>query len=116
MRTRTRELSRPTFWVGLIGLAVGLFLALVLATIQPAQAMMACGERTIIVDRLAAKFDEHRASLMIDNQGNLVEIFSNRVTGSWTLLITRPGGSTCVVSSGQDYTSTLASRATGPQV
>jgi hypothetical protein len=73
----------------------------------PAEARTACAPRQAIVERLTGMFNEHRASLMIDNQGNLVEIFANLGTGSWTLLITRPGGSACVVSSGQDYTNTI---------
>jgi hypothetical protein len=98
-----RPLLTSTLMVG--ALAIGAFLLP-----SEANGMMACGERTIIVDRLAAKFDEQRASLMIDHQGNLVKVFANPETGTWTLLITRPGGSTCVVSSGQDYVNTARPR------
>ncbi len=67
-------------------------------TVRPA-----CAERDDVVAHLKAKFGEHRSSLMLDAQGNLLEMFSNHETGSWTLTVTMPGGPTCVMNSGEHF-------------
>jgi len=57
-----------------------------------------------IVTRLGEKYGEHRNNMMFDAQGNLVELFSNLETGSWTLMVTIPDGPTCILSTGEDFT------------
>ena len=49
---------------------------------------------------LDARYGESRNNLMLDGRGNLVELFSNKDTGTWTITITLPGGPTCILSSG----------------
>ncbi len=63
----------------------------------------ACAQRDAIVKRLDERYGEHRNNMMLDAQGNLVELFSNLDTGSWTLTVTVPGGPTCTLSSGRDF-------------
>lgn len=62
-----------------------------------------CGARGDLVTHLDKKFGEQRNNLMLDARGNLVEMFSNHETGSWTLTVTVPGGPTCVLSSGESF-------------
>ena len=63
-----------------------------------------CTKRDNIVSHLDAKYGETRNNLMLDGRGNLVELFSNQETGTWTLTVTLPGGPTCVLSSGINFT------------
>ena len=42
-------------------------------------------------------------NMMLDARGNLVEMFSNDDTGSWTMTVTMPGGPTCVMTSGESF-------------
>lgn len=62
-----------------------------------------CGVRTDVVTHLDKKFGEQRNNMMLDARGNLVEMFSNLETGSWTLTVTIPDGPTCVMSSGESF-------------
>jgi hypothetical protein len=63
----------------------------------------ACGVRSDLLAHLGKKFGEQRNNMMLDARGNLVEVFSNNETGSWTLTVTVPGGPTCVMSSGESF-------------
>jgi hypothetical protein len=62
-----------------------------------------CGARADVVTHLDKKFGEQRNNMMLDARGNLVEMFSNHDTGSWTLTVTIPDGPTCVVNSGESF-------------
>ena len=61
-----------------------------------------CGQRTTIVDWLENKFDEKRTGVGISQSGRLVEVFTSG-SGSWTVLMTFPGGPTCLILSGEDW-------------
>lgn len=85
--------------LGLILLVLG-FLALepsVASAQQPP-----CGQRTTIVEWLEKQFDEKRAGIGISLEGRLVEIFTSG-SGSWTVLMTFPGGPTCLILSGENW-------------
>lgn len=69
------------------------------------QAQQACASRETIVERLAAGYGETRAGLGI--AGNqIVELFVSAETGTWTIVVTRPGGPTCLAASGQNWEAT----------
>lgn len=98
-----------------LGLAISLLAGFSILTGLPrtADAAMTCGEHGEIVDRLSDEYAEFRTSLMVDSEGNLVEVYSNLETGTWTLLITWPRGRTCVVSSGNNFIDTVNDRVLG---
>ena len=80
--------------------------AIVILTPMPSNAQSGpagCGLRADLVGHLEKKFGEQRNNMMLDARGNLVEVFSNLETGSWTLTVTIPGGRTCVMSSGESF-------------
>jgi hypothetical protein len=82
-------------------------MAATLLTVLPAVALDAsrtvCGVRTDLVQHLEKSFGETRASLMLDGVGNMVEMFGNAETGTWTITVTAPGGATCVLSAGSNW-------------
>lgn len=76
-------------------------LAVSLATPLPAQAQsVPCGGGAGLIAHLEKEWGEDPAVIAIDAGGGLVRILANPDTGTWTLLITRPGGLTCLVASG----------------
>jgi|GEM_PF-1053337 len=111
MSTNTRL---PTL-ASRFGLATGLAVAMLASPgiLGTAEAAPACGKHADIVDKLADAYKEFRSSVMVDSQGNLVEVYSNLDTGTWTLLVTRPRGRTCVVSSGENFINTVSDRVVG---
>lgn len=96
------------FRYGWIGVLVFLVFLITFVTMHDAKAQgggSSCGARADIVAHLAKKFNEHRNNMMLDQGGNLVEIFSNLKTLSWTMVVTQPEGSSCVIQSGESFVS-----------
>ena len=73
-----------------------------LAVPAQAQGQMACGKRLDIVKMLSDKYHEMPRALGIAGQTNLLEVYTSKA-GSWTLLLTQPRGSTCIVGAGQSW-------------
>jgi hypothetical protein len=61
-----------------------------------------CERRDIIVASLTEKYGEAAQSMGLDKRGNLLEIFAS-AEGSWTALLTSPGGEACVVAAGEAF-------------
>ena len=61
-----------------------------------------CAAREAVIDRLATKYDEHPVSLGVTATGSLLEVLASPA-GSWTIIVTIPGGPTCLVSTGDGW-------------
>lgn len=77
--------------------------ALALATPVTAQGLQACADRAQVVEKLASSYGETRQGLGLGANNGLVEMFVSQDTGTWTITITRPGGQTCLIASGQSW-------------
>ena len=84
-------------------LSLGLGIALLAANQTSAQGTARCADRSVIVDSLAQKYGESRQSVGLGNNNTLVEVFASEETGSWSIIITRAGGPTCLVAAGNNY-------------
>ncbi len=76
------------------------FILLTVLGAQAAVAMPHCGSRDDVVSTLVDQYDEtHRAS-GLESETGLMEIWASETDGSWTILLTRPDGQTCVMATG----------------
>ena len=82
--------------------ALATTLATTLATPGLAQTA-ACAPHDALQARLAEGWGESRQSIGLGNDGAVVEVFASAETGTWTIAVTRPGGPTCIVASGEHY-------------
>lgn len=62
-----------------------------------------CGNRDMVVERLATKYGESRQSIGMAPAGRVVEVYASDETGTWTITVTMPNGITCLVASGQSF-------------
>jgi hypothetical protein len=62
-----------------------------------------CGNPVDIAERLAVEFGEAPAARGIDAGGDLVVIYANPETGTWTVLLALPNGPACIVSTGTSW-------------
>ncbi len=62
-----------------------------------------CAPRDVVVQKLTQKFSESRRGIGLIRQTAVMEIFASEDSGSWTILITRPDGISCLIAAGQDY-------------
>jgi hypothetical protein len=71
-----------------------------------AEAQQACGAREMVLKRLAEGYGESRRSVGLGANNAVIEVFASDETGTWTITVTMPNGTTCLVASGQAFEST----------
>ena len=62
-----------------------------------------CGKRAEIVQQLGKKYGETRRSLGLSQGRGVVELFASEETGSWTILLTSPQGTSCMMAAGEAF-------------
>lgn len=82
-----------------------LTLAAALAATLPAAVSAAaqCGNRDTVVETLAGTYGETRRGIGLAANQTLMEVFASDETGSWTITVTMPDGTTCMIASGQHF-------------
>jgi hypothetical protein len=70
---------------------------------QMTRTRMICGKRTDIVRQLGEKYGETRRSMGLSGGQGVVELYASDETGSWTILITTPKGTACMMAAGQAF-------------
>ncbi len=68
------------------------------SSIVPAQ--MFCVERRDMLDRLASEYGEELIEVKVMEEHGLLEMLKSPTKGTWTLLLTKPGGISCVLATG----------------
>ena len=83
---------------------------------MPAAAQQGCTKRTEIVTHLAEKFSEEPIAIGLSVNGGVVEILKSEDGRSWTIIITMPDGSTCLVAAGKHWENVETVAKLGPGV
>lgn len=81
-------------------------LALALTTSTTSAQAAVCGKREHIVKRLAERYGEARRYGGLNNFGNVIETFVSQGGKTWTTLLTKPDGISCVAAIGTDFEET----------
>lgn len=81
---------------------------LIAATITPAAAQQqqqqpACTKRTDVVEHLAGKYKEAPVAIGLANNGGVIEVLSSQTGTSWTIIITMPNGTSCMIAAGENW-------------
>ena len=76
-------------------------LALVLPTTL--QAQTACAQREAVVEKLEGRFGEIFAGGGLQNSNSVFEVWLSEEQGTWTILMTRPNGVSCIMASGTNW-------------
>ena len=79
-----------TAFVGLWGLS------------SPAAATSLCEKRDAIVVKLKEIYNENHVASGLESASKMVEIWTG-ANGTWTILVTRASGISCVVASGDNW-------------
>ena len=67
-----------------------------------AQAQTVCGERKAIVASLEKTYSEAPISMGLGSNGAIIEILASP-SGTFTIILTRPNGLTCVMAAGESW-------------
>lgn len=62
-----------------------------------------CANRDIVVEKLSSKYGEAFTGGGLQNQSHLFEVWMSEEKGTWTILMTRADGSTCIMASGTNW-------------
>ena len=66
------------------------------------QAQARCGDRQNFVRTLERKYSEKPVSIGLTESGGVFELFVSP-SGTWTILVTVPGGKSCYLASGEGW-------------
>ena len=73
------------------------------AVLTPAvSAETVCGEREKFIDHLSTSYNEAPRAIGLASNGNVLEVLVS-AGGTWTIIVTRPNGMSCVVASGEAW-------------
>lgn len=70
---------------------------------QSAAAQALCAGRDELVADLERKFAEVPESMGLSGNGKLFELFSSRDGATWTLVLSDPNGTSCIVAAGKAW-------------
>lgn len=73
------------------------------ANAPPALAQGLCASRDSVTKRLSDVFSERPIAGGLQSNQRVIEIWSSPETGSFTILLTRPDGISCIMSSGSHF-------------
>ena len=68
-----------------------------------ATAMARCGDRDHVIASLSEQHAERHIASGFQSEAGLMEIWASDADSSWTILLTRPDGMTCVMAHGTHW-------------
>lgn len=71
-------------------------------TISEVSAQSICGDRANFVDQLQDQYGETPTQIGLASDGTVLEVLTSK-SGSWTIIVTRPDGISCVVATGESW-------------
>jgi len=79
------------------------FAGSLLLSASPASAMQACTTHEDATKRLATQYDERVVGRGLANAGKaMIELFVSE-EGTWTVVVSAPGGKSCILASGDSW-------------
>lgn len=86
-----------------IRFALAFAFALVIPNLVQAQVKPPCDERKNVLETLEKKYEEVPTSFGVTMQGGLVEVITSEDGSTWSILVSTPGGMTCLVAAGEGW-------------
>ncbi len=103
MRYRLSGLGDPKQIAIRVFAVVAFAFALLLHTAATVKAQPVCMPHDDFRLELHRNFSEAPVAIAIANNGALIELYAKRDRSSWTLMMTRPGRTSCVLAAGEDW-------------
>lgn len=82
------------------------WLLLSLALFAPeanAQDEPACGRRADVLKELADRYREAPVAVGLASNGGLLEVLTSSGGTTWTIIVTTPGGVSCLIAAGENW-------------
>jgi hypothetical protein len=62
-----------------------------------------CSTRANVLSHLATKYSEAPVAVGLAENGGVIEVLTSTEGGTWTIIVTMPDGTSCMVAAGQDW-------------
>lgn len=89
-------------------------LALLLAANAASARTAACATHEKMSEQLERKNTEIPVALGLAHSGQLVQVFASEDGATWTVVLTRPDGTSCIAAAGR-YWQTVSEKKLGPE-
>ncbi len=92
-------------WIVAPALAAVAFLSAPATTARaqtPAQAQQ-CDQRAKVIGHLAQKYQEAPVAIGVTTSGGMVEVLASGDGGTWTIILSNPNGTSCLVAAGEGW-------------
>ena len=92
-------------WIVAPTLAAAAFLSAPETTARaqtPVQAQQ-CDQRAKVIGHLAQKYKEAPVAIGVTTSGGMVEVLTSGDGGTWTIILSNPNGTSCLVAAGEGW-------------
>jgi hypothetical protein len=62
-----------------------------------------CATRAKVLQHLSHKYSEAPIAIGLAENGGVIEVLTSGQGGTWTIIITMPDGTSCMVAAGEDW-------------
>ncbi len=83
--------------------ATALAVALVVGFRATASAQSVCTTRAEVTKHLDSRYSEAPVAIGLSRNGGVVEVFSTSDGSTWTMIITMPDGTSCMMAAGEAW-------------
>lgn len=96
---------KQSFWLMPLVFVLIFFGKIPTVGISEAQAQQApvCTDRNTVMGHLSSEYSEAPVGMGIANNGGVIEILSSKGGKSWTIILTMPNGTTCMIAAGENW-------------
>jgi len=75
------------------------------ATPAEAQQSPICGKRTELIGKLKNQYSERPVANGLATNGGILEVLASPAGNSWTIVVTMPNGTSCLIAAGENWES-----------
>ena len=62
-----------------------------------------CSQRALVLTTLSDKYSEKPVAMGLASNGGVLEVLSNGEGSTWTIIVTMPNGTSCMVAAGENW-------------
>jgi hypothetical protein len=100
---RQRPRGKEVAMSKMLSTAVFLSVAVVSVPAVAADPSAVCGPRKEIMKQLSQSFSEAPTAIGVTSTGELLQVLASADKSTWTIVVSRPDGLSCIVAAGADW-------------
>ncbi len=90
---------KKPLWITAMSIAAALLLGPFSGLAQSQQ----CARRANVIGHLAKQYKEAPVAIGVTSTGSLVEVLSTGDGTTWTIILSNPNGTSCLIAAGEDW-------------